>query len=75
MQESNIQFQHFWIDLILGLIMIYILIDTPLDQALVSIAVLASFVFFNRSLQRSRRATLRRAEARLRRQEASRKYL
>ena len=45
MQESSIQFQHFWIDLILGLIMIYILIETPLEQALVGIAVVASFVF------------------------------
>lgn len=70
MQESSIQFQHFWIDLILGLTMIYILIDSPLDQALVSIAVLASFVFFSRTIQRSRRASLRRAEARQRRQEA-----
>lgn len=85
MQESSIQFQHFWIDLILGLIMIYILIDTPLEQALVGIAVVASLVFFSRAIQRSRRASLRRAEARLRKEEAeaarraqeeaSRKYL
>ena len=85
MQESSIQFQHFWIDLILGLIMIYILIETPLEQALVGIAVVASFVFFSRAIQRSRRASLRRAEARLRKEEAeaarraqeeaSRKYL
>lgn len=70
MQESSIQFQHFWIDLILGLIMIYILIETPLEQALVGIAVVASFVFFSRAIQRSRRASLRRAEARLRKEEA-----
>ena len=70
MQESSIQFQHFWIDLLLGLIMIYILIETPLEQALVGIAVVASFVFFSRAIQRSRRASLRRAEARLRKEEA-----
>lgn len=70
MQESSIQFQHFWIDLILGLIMIYILIDTPLEQALVGITVLASFIFCSRAIQRTRCASLRRAEARLRKEEA-----
>lgn len=54
----------------IGLIMIYILIDTPLEQALVGIAVVASFVSSGRAIQRSRRASLRRAEARLRKEEA-----
>lgn len=70
MQESSIQFQHFWIDLILGLIMIYILIDAPLEQAVVGIAVLTVFVFFSRTIQQSRRASLQRAEARKHREAA-----
>lgn len=70
MQESSIQFQHFWIDLILGLVMIYVLVDAPLEQALVGIATLAALLFFSQAIQRSRRASLRRAEQRRRREEA-----
>lgn len=70
MQESSIQFQHFWIDLVLGLIMIYVLLERPLEQAVIAVAALTLFVSLSRTVQHGRRANLRYAQARQEREAA-----
>ncbi len=68
MQPSSIQFQHFWIELILGIVMIVVLLDNPLEKGLLGALVLSLAIFASRTIHHGRQLAARRAEQRRARQ-------
>jgi len=68
MKASSIQFQHFWIELILGITMIIVLAINPLEKSLIATLVLGVGIIASRTINRGRVAAAKIAEQRRARQ-------
>jgi hypothetical protein len=68
MQASSIQFQHFWIELVLGITMIIVLAINPLEKSLIATLVLGVGILASRTIHKGRLAAARIAEQRRARQ-------
>ena len=68
MQASSIQFQHFWIELVLGIAMIVVLAVNPLEKSLVATLILGIGIVASRTIHKGRLAAARIAEQRRARQ-------
>lgn len=64
MQASSIQYQHFWIELFLGVVMIIMIVINPLEKGLVSAIILGLAIMASRTIQRGRIISAKRAERR-----------
>lgn len=64
MQASSIQYQHFWIELILGVVMIIVIATNPLEKGLISTIVLGLAIMASRTIHRGRLVSAKRAEQR-----------
>jgi len=70
MQASSIQFQHFWIELILGITMIIVLAINPLEKSLIATMVLGIGILASRTIHKGRLTAAKLAERRRAQKEA-----
>ncbi|MBS4016602.1 MAG: hypothetical protein KGZ68_00045 [Dechloromonas sp.] len=70
MQPSSIQYQHFWIELVLGITMIIVLAINPLEKALIATVVLGAGILASRTIHKGRLAAAKLAERRRTQKEA-----
>jgi len=70
MQASSIQFQHFWIELILGITMIIVLAINPLEKSLIATMVLGIGIIASRTIHKGRLTAAKLAERRREQKEA-----
>lgn len=68
MQASSIQYQHFWIELVLGITMIIVLALNPLEKSLIATLVLGIGILSSRTIHKGRVAAEKIAEQRRARQ-------
>jgi len=60
MQESSIQYQHFWVELLLGIAVITIIAMNPLAKGVVSLLVFWFAILTSRTIQKGRLANAKR---------------
>jgi hypothetical protein len=64
MQSSNIQHQHFWIEISIGALMLINVINSPLEKGIIATIVLGMTIIISQNIRKSRIAALKRAEQR-----------
>lgn len=60
MQDSSIQYQHFWVELLLGIAVIAIIAMNPLAKGVVSLLVFWFAILTSRTIQKGRLANAKR---------------
>lgn len=62
MQLSNIQHQHFWVELILGLVILQTLLSNSFEKGLISSTLPMLAIFASRTIHRGRQTAAKRTE-------------